>query len=397
MDFKQEDLKSCFLGDKKIEKETLFPTCTLVDDKIYAYTSFKRLPIVGDLHTGKVTLLKNVKDYDMSFYADSMLSDGDNIFVLELNGKRMLKYSINESTCQYFDIGCHGRDWDNYAAFAQWDKYLYVVPRYIDGLMKIDSESGEAQKERTADLKANKNDASFFWCGCQSGNRIWLLKKTGTILVAYDMEKNIWKEFELSVSFNNCAHMTQYGKKIYMLSSEGNVCCWDMEKRELKLLTDSCEDAKGKDIFSRIVVTDKKIFLLPSFGKDIFTIDLETKQTEKYASYPSDFLYCGCKEWSKYYGYCEDDNYYYFAMRSMNYILILDKRNGRENWIKPQLPSYKDVIATYMKYDSEVACEMECSMDDILNYVMDRAIKSSGKDKVTLAEGIWKQVKESVK
>ena len=77
------------LLDKEImEREALFSTCALTQGKLFSFTSSKRIPTIVDLHTGKTTLLNDLLNYDPAFNADDMLSFENDIFILELNGKR---------------------------------------------------------------------------------------------------------------------------------------------------------------------------------------------------------------------------------------------------------------------------------------------------------------------
>lgn len=386
MDFKQKKSVNQLCGYGELEKEILFPTCTLVNKKLYGFTSLKRLPIMVDLHKKQLVLLENIKNYDPLFFADEMLSVNDDIFILELNGNRLLKYNTSENICQYINIECHGEDWDNYAVFARWGNHLYIVSRYMNGFIKVEAQSGEVQRYQ--------KDSPLFWCGCQAENAIWLFQRQGNLAVSYDMEQDVWKEYELSVSIHDCTHAMSYDKKIYILSSEGKVYCQDIEDGTVELLSICCDSVEEDGTFSRIAVTDGKIYVFPSFGKDIFIIDLDTKQVERYDDYPSDFCYCGKEHWCKYYGYCEDEHSYYFAMRSMNYMLVLNKKSGEERWIKLQLPSYKKLIEMYFQYNDGLVYEAECNMESMVDCMSNKAAEKKKEGCAVTSERIWEQAKE---
>ncbi len=401
MDFIPPKTAKQFFEQQKLVRDSLFPTCTIVNGKIYAFTSFKRLPIMIDMHSGEFTLLDNLKNYDPLFFADCMLSVGDNIYVLESNGNRLLKFHIDKKVCKYFDIGCHGKDWDNYVAFVQYEGYLYIIPRYINELVKVDIKSGQVKRDKKLHLDRNvyeinieQKDFDYFRYGFQYRNVLCLFQRQSNLVLTYDMEQGVWKEYKLSIEINDCVHAVQYNEKIYILSSEGRIYQWGMTDESVKLIVDCSGKSIKNNVFARIAITEKRLFLLPAFGESIFWIDLDTKQVEKYSSYPSDFHYCGQREWCKYYGYCEDDNFYYFAMRSMNFILSLNKRNGREQWIKPQLPSYEMYKKTYLIYNRQLLNEKECSINGLVKYLGTEAIDYRHKYSCLVADQIWNGIKD---
>lgn len=396
MSFKQYSSKKQVQKQQMRERRGLFPTCVVKQDKIIAFTSYMKLPIAEDIHTGNMELLDRAEGYDMHFAADYMLNENSDIYVLELNGKRLMKYNINDKKCHYIDIECNSKQWDNYAAFSKYGKHLYVFPRYLDELIIIDSETGTVQRDKSLYLKMEnykkQDDFSYFWCGCQSGKIVWLFPKRGNWAAAYDMEHNRWEEYSLSVDINCCVHVMQYTDKLYILSSEGKIYCWNMKDKQVEEMADcSSTDIEG-DIFGRIAVTDKNIFLLPAIGESIFCIELQTREIKKYESYPDGFKYCGPKEWSKYHGYCEDDENYYFAMRSMNYFLIINKKTGKEKWIEPTIPCYEEFINKYIR-DNELLGEVVVDIQDMLGYLQEDAVDRQHRNCSLFGEDVWQKVK----
>ncbi len=389
------------LDKKIIERDGLFSTCVLVQGKVFSFTSFKRIPMVGDLHTGKITLVENLVNYDPVFNADNMLSIGNDIFILELNGKRLMKFNVKEGICSYFNIGCDSKNWDNYAAFAYYKKNIYVFPIYENALVKIDLESGRVQKKKNLYTDINKykkenrkeNEPTFCVCGCQLENKVWLFQRCGNLAVAYDMESDTWRRYELSIKIEECVHVATYAGKLYILSAEGEIYRWNMTNDAVEKVVDCRNISKSDSFFSRIAVTDKRIFLLPSISEDIFYIDFDSKDITKYDSYPEDFRYCGPEIWSKYYGYCEDDSWYYFAMRSANYIFTVNKKDGVGEWIKTRIPSYEEYRDVYINYNRKLLYESEYTIDDILSHLKKNPVKKKHENHISGDRKIWECIK----
>lgn len=404
MDFTQRNLINQSLEVQRLERESLFPTCALVQGKLFSVTSFKRNPILGDLHTGKITLLRDLVNYDSTFAVDNMVCLGDNVFVLELNGKRLMKYNVIEKKCTYININCDKKGWGNFATIGCEGKSLYIFPIYTDGLIKVDLKTSKVKKEkalysRMQDYKINRKaqeEFTYFWRGCQFGNIVWLFPRKGNLVIAYDMETDTWQEYELSIAIENCEHVIEYTDKLYILSSKGKIYRWGMKDELVEEIADCSNSETDSTTFSRIAVTNKRIFLFPALGKDIFFIDLNTGKINKYSDYPADFRYCGPEGWSKYYGYCEDEEYYYFAMRSTNYILTLNKREGKVEWLKPKLPSYEEYVSNYIKNNKSTLREAECDMESVVSYLKGYSIEYQSKEKFWIGSQIWEQMKRLI-
>ena len=385
------------VGKQNIEKDSSFSTCALIGDNIYAFTNHKRLPIKLNLKTKDIVLIEDLKGYDSQFVADEMQQAGNNIFVLEVNGNRLMEYNIEKRTCRYYEIGCHKEAWGNYVAFAKWKEELYIFPKYKDKIIKINIESGKIKEinflEYAKIVLNSPKDKVIFWYGFQDKNLVWLFGKKSNLVLVYDLESNTWRKHELSEKINSCIHAVMHNGYMYILSSEGKVYRWDMKNNSIKVLAD-CGDIKdGENIFFRIAVTEKNIFLFPSLGEDILCIDLKKKQIDKYMTYPPDFMYCGPDEWSKYYGYCEDEDFYYFAMRSMNFIPCVNKRIGNIKWLKLEVPAFKEYMWFYIKKNKRLLEEKECKIVDIVDYIENSNEKSQEKEYILVGEQIFRQLK----
>ena len=382
--------------------DSLFSTCVLVDDDIYAFTNFKRLPIKCNLKTKEMILSEDLDGYDAQFTADEMLRVGNNIYVLELNGNRVMQYDIEQRKCNYYKIGCHKEAWGNYVAFAQWKGKLYIFPKYKGEVIKFETESGKVKKISNLfstigvdKLSLNsQNDNLFFCYGFQDGSIVWLFGRQSNLVFAYHLETDIWRKYELSEKINDCVHAVQYSGCIYILSSEGKVYSWDRINNSIKMLADCSDGLAEYNKFARITVTDKNFFLFPGFGKDIFYVDLKNRHMEKYRAYPSDFRYYEPDGWGKYYGYCENENSYYFAMRSMNFIACVNKRAGTLTWVRIILPETEKWRKKYIEHNKNMIDEKECNVKDVLNYLSFDYETKKNKDFVSIGNQIFEEIGE---
>lgn len=386
---------------QQMVKDCLFFSCAKVNEKFYSFTNYLGIPIMGDLYSEKIDLLDSLKEYDPTFVVDNMLSDEKDIFALELNGKRLMRYNLKEEKCHYFNISCNEKKWGNYAAFGKIDNYFYIFPTYTNGIVKIDLCTGRIQKEKglyseignSSGLIEENPNYEYFSCGGRVGNEMWLFRRQDSLLVIYDMCSDKWVKYRLPMVINDCIHAIWCDNKMYILSSEGRIYC-----RNLEGMMEEIADCSGGSLksnnFSRIVVTDENIIILPFLENNIFIMNLNTKQIKEYDKYPIKFKYCGLKSWSKYYGYIEDNKKYYFATCSSNYMLVVDKQDGEMKWIKFQLPDYEDIMKSYIKYNKKQIYEKECSINEFLYFIKENSESKERKNDCVVRSHAWKHVKK---
>ena len=310
-----------------------------------------------------------------------------------------MKYNIDGKECNYINIECNKKEWDNYTAFAVCKGYLYIFPKYADKIVKVDLKTGEIKwlgKLYSEIYNQNnhlysKEDFAYFVSGCQMENIMWLFQNGSNNVIAYNMEDDTWKKY-ICLNICDCIHVTCKERMLYILSSEGRIYRWNMSDQCPELFVDCSHERTGDHTFSQIVVTNKNLFLLPSLGKDIFMIDISTRKIEVYDDYPEEFKYCGPENWNKYYGCCEDSEFYYFAMRSTNLILSISKRNGTIGWVKPEHPLCSDYLKAYVNYNRDTVSEKVCGLEGWLTN-LDVSFRKSKEDSITsLGYRIWKQM-----
>ncbi len=385
------------MSNTNLRENILFSTCALVDEKIYSFTNQLGLPIVIDLNSQEIHFLENVKGWK-PFNIDYMLCLGDNIFILELNGRRLMKYNVTQMYCQFYGINCGEKEWENYILFANYKDCLYIFPKYKNMIVRMDINSEDMKiewlsyPEENGFLQKNQENIEYFACGCQISNKALLIGKSGDFIIIYDMENNFLKKHMLSIKIKDCVHMVPYDNQIYLLSSEGMVYSWNSETNSIKALTDYKKKMGKIHDFSRIAVTDKDIFVLPALGKNILKIDIDTKEIDKYKNYPYKFSYFNY-EWSKYYGYCENEEYYYFAMRSSNYVLTINKHDSTINWIKPADNFQKEYLYCCQKYNKILPEQELCSIKDFVCFLNRDYTNSISNNLIDKNSHIWNAIK----
>ena len=234
----------------------------------------------------------------------------------------------------------------------------------------------------------SEEDFFYFWCGLTSEDKVWLFQRDKREVFEFDLEKESWQRHILPLKVDFCVNVKKEGNTFYILSSEGKVFTWEIEKNEMRLLTD-CGNGGNGSAFSRIVITNKNIVLLPALTDDIYQIDKKTGEKSVYQDYPKQFAYCSPETWAKYSGYCEDTKNYYFAMRSSRFILCINKENGELKWMVTNPPSNGEYFRTHYKV-GELIDEREWSLIEVLDYIENGNVYSK---KCDIGKQIWNQMR----
>lgn len=180
-------------------------------------------------------------------------------------------------------------------------------------------------------------------CACRGGDRVWLLPCEAEVIGCYDLASGEMRIYELKRKIVDCVDMVFADENIYILSRWGIIYICnphELKVDEMKIL--ETEYIGRKSMYGKMIYAGNKLIILPALTDDIKIIDVLTDNVETYHDYPGDFLYYNMEymaDWSKYAGLCEDDNYYYCAMRMENYLLKISKCDGTLSWVKPNVPS----------------------------------------------------------
>lgn len=394
-------MKDAIMVDR--ERSILFSTCEITGNTLWFFAYVENIFMKMDLGKNEIHYLDTPDGYciEKSTGADIMLSDGNKVYVLELNGKYMMEYDTIQNSCKYYDIECNVSEWVNFAALAKFEKYIYIFQRYMGAVVKVDLETGavyrrpqlydEMQKYCEQDEDGLK---ICFSCGCVVGEFIWLFMEKRNIAVKYNMREESYEQYKLPEWCSGCYHVVYKNGLFYILDRNGNVFTWNSDTNDSEMLMSW--DKKEKDPFMRIAVTDTNIWVLPALEDDIYTISKETGKAEKYRMYPDDiacWAQCEWSFWSKYYGICEDNDNYYLAMRSMNYMLIINKKSGLGKWIKPELPLPEERFRFYRKNQKNLIMEKICSKEDFLEEVCREISDENTGTKNNVGINVWELIK----
>lgn len=381
----------------------LFPACTVKDNKLFCVTDVEHIFERIDIKSGQVEYIDDPEGYNPSKWSgtDAILLHEDIVYLVEQNGEHILKYSLVSHSCQYIDVMCNDYICTNFAGITIYAGQMYMFPRYRDGVIKVNLESGtvEMKDDLCPEIEYAFNEKepiphTLFSCSCQVENHIWIFTERDGIAIDYDIAEEQFEKYILPESVEGCVQVEYVDGLFYFLIMEGKIYTWSPEKN---IGEEICDFGKACEYpyFGIISYAGNRLWVLPLLGNDIYIIDLLAHQYTIYSNYPADFAYFAPNNWGKYFRYYSDEKYYYYAMHAGNYILIIEKKTGQEQWIKPQVPDEEKKVTFYLKNRRE-----QFNYENIYYNIMDligmlkRSSKMEGQDNGCAGGfSIWNKLK----
>lgn len=324
------------------EEKLIFIDCDIIEQELYFIETRRGLLGKMSLDNGAVSYFSVMENYILKENAISELRTlGKKVYALKTDGNSVIIFDMEKMQCQYIPLPCAYRRWGNFTAFEQYGLEFYIFPRYENKIFIMNTFNNEI-----IEIADYFDGMTELQCACRDGDKIWLLPCHAMVIGCYDFTNGKMQIFELGKKLENCLSAVRVNGNIYILNSSGIIYAWNIDKltlEEAKVL--ETEDSGQESMYGRMICAGGRLVVLPSLSDDIKLINLLDGSVEIYQDYPEDFLYYKNEQWGKYIGWCEDDSYYYFAMRLNNYLLKIDKQNGGMSWMKPILPSKEERMA----------------------------------------------------
>lgn len=325
-----------------------------------------------NLQNWGIEVVYGLKGYEPSVDSatDRLILDENTIYKLEIAGKRILVCNLEDKACRYVEIGCYYQDWGNFAGFAKYEDYIYIFPRFLRDITKVSTSNWEVFKVKQPYLYDYDigNEEEVFFCSVQRDHDMWLFSRSKRIVIQYDMRDDSICLKYLPEEIQFCIDVVTEKNDFYILDTNNVVFKWNVESNSVDLQWENSNLYQLDMKFGKLLVTKNKFVVMPSLGADILIIDRKTKEMIVNKAYPCDFQYLASPKWTKYISYCEDCEYFYFPMRSANYILTINKETGSLAWHKPHFLD-KEKYAAYLDYEQKVIIEKKWEIEEFLNYI----------------------------
>lgn len=388
-------------------RRKLFSACAIDRNTLYCVTHNNKIIKKIDVINGKTEYIDNLEECGLINInnVDYLLFANNKLYLFDQSGRGIAEYSLTDKRVRYFELDYQSYLFWNYISGAIYENKLFIFPSFCDEVTKIELNSGLIKRKRILDFATNyafneryvycdtdnKNclPLKLFSCGCQVGKYMWIFSETQSFAICYDLSSEQSEIYYLPAYILGCIHAVYHGGIFYLLNLSGNIYSWNSNNNEIKLLFDNSGDCLYPQSLY-IAVSNKRIWLIPFYGEQIYVINIDNGERQLYNNYPDDFSYNGENGWSRFYGYCEDKNNYYFAMHSSNYILIIDKSMGKERWVEPVDINLDQEAKYHMKKFKNSFSELGWGLEDFLRIPTDIYDKNKVKSENLTGDYIWK-------
>lgn len=277
----------------------------------------------------------------------------DRMWCIEKNLRWIAEINIKEVSIVYhnLELNTNGK---MIILVSAVDNKIYICRKEENELLVFDTINYSLNRINFSEYKKN------IILSCVDNEKIYMFDYSNSFLI-YDIKNGSFKSVHLNKEIKVDA-VSAYNN---MLLTRVKDCIYRIENGEVIKVCSLSNSGMG-----RICVTDDKIIVLPGIeSNEIIIIDLQSFEMTKYVNYPTDFEYSIKKGWGKYFGYCQDENYFYWIMRASNYFMKIDKRSGDIEWIKPINIDFEMIIKEKYLNVNHIINEEICSIDSFIKVI----------------------------
>ncbi len=317
------------------------------EGKIF-FINCRNLPVSLDIRQGTAEIVSGIKGYKEALLLgviEKTVQSNGKIYGFESRGENMLIYDPAENCCWCKELNYHQEDWGNALLITPYADDIYVFPKYMDFIYKIDTKTDQVIKIDNPTYAGMDRSVS---AGVNDG-RVYFFQRGGDKVTEYDLCSGQCRERSLPRKLGNLVCAQYFEGFFFLLCRDGSLMSWDADGNVLETLIYPFARDENPPYFSMCTVTKKNIWLLPDIGEDIYVYCRESQELKKYDGYPEGFAYQMTEEWGKYLTAHEYRDTYYHDMHSANCILCIDKNSGDEKWIKPSVPGRVEECQYYIE------------------------------------------------
>ena len=339
-----------------------FNSCGIMNGKMYCNLFSDGSIVELDANTGKMRQLNTTVISEPDCWSnggmDYLYANGK-LYIVENRRKKIACYDIRHDECNFYELA--GKWYTlavpNYTLATIFKDNIYIFPRFDKEIM-IFSLANNCMKDSfclsIGDISVPSNDilaedpasAAIFSNAKRLGENVFLTCDVLKKIVVFNLGGRSISYKDYPVGLEQCADFIIKDDILYFLSVYGDVYSYSMASEDWNIISVHGDKLE----YGRLLVTDSNICLLPRQGNDIVIYDIAGKEFYRYDEYPEDFVYAlRYPGMAKFFGRCEDDDWYYMAMCAQNYMLKVSKHTGQLAWIKPQGISSKEKTRFYIK------------------------------------------------
>lgn len=378
--------------------DKLFSSGVFIDDVLYSNSEHEHLFMKINVDSGKCKFLVpqnyNANEWQ---YTEEMIAVGNDIYILEQNGCRLLKYSLENNVCDTWEINNHKYEYLNCAGLYKYCNTLYIISSWKCEIIKFNLETGNISFENIIIERKKKINrigkdkyARKYTSSCLIGANLYIFSGRDGYVLCKNLDTERIIVLDLPNEIQGCTSAIWNKDSFFVLSKDNQLFSWDGDKR-CQLIWKS----NNKEIlqYRLFIVTQKNIWVLPALGTDIIVIDKTTKENKIFKEYPKGYKYINKSSTvAKYYNAIKYKEGYYVAASVGSHMLYVDEITGKGKWIFLNY-ELKDKIDFIRSDDIRKYRELFCSQTLFLELVEQSVIYNTLQEQ-NIGKKIWRKTNE---
>jgi hypothetical protein len=309
-------------------------------------------------------------DDDMSSSAFAY-EENDILYIIVNHGKKLVMLSKDNKLLKSIDLGFEKKYLNLYAFVGKYGDELIIVPRCDNEIIRVNIMTDAVHTENiiTNSEKESDNEIKAVYAKCDivENGKLYIFPTDTMEMIQYDLKTAEKTYIKLPELMGRPSNVIKYETSFYVLNDEGCVCSWDDKSGRCEKIFDN-QKGKAND-FSLIYAFANRLWIMPGYEDDIYTMDIGKREIECFKSYPEKFAYSAPKTMGKYTARIEDENKCYFTMHAGNYIFYIDKKSGEGKWLETKWPTEKETLSYMLTNGFTVVKENEVTLNTFVEYI----------------------------
>ncbi len=385
-----------YAKENKLEIEGIyFYNCIIYANKLW-FVSTSHYFMNMDVETGQTSYVDWEERDSWKEHAvlDKMLTCGTSIYWLDRDRNSVHEYNAESNEYCYYPLPEVEENVLGYgfAGIYVYEDMIYFFLRNTLLVLRFDlrQKKWETYSELYLNWTSENVKRENLVCSVQVCHWIYLFQSCG-VIVKFNLDNFQHEYITIPDELSNIIRVVWKNNKFYLLLSTGDVYIWDGKGENVEKIYSSLDTGRP---FGEIYVTEHKMFLLPNRSEKILIVDLQNYSIINQAECPEDIQYIDNTD-GKYGAYTEDESYVWCDKRRANYILRINKKDEKIEWLKMRLPSVQEEWF-YRKKRGEIPMlyEKAESLERLMQTDDNEKNNTDVKGSENIGETIWNALKE---
>ena len=329
------------------------------ENYIYFFSAVERVLFRMNINDYKVEIVK-IAGIDGFPDIDRCVIWDKKLYANDISGNYLVEIGIGNNNFIKYDLDFNIAPDGNVSLIKAIGEQLYIVGKRNKKIAKLQKGSKKIETILMPEYLQN----SEYVIACEENENIWIFPSEGDVCSVYNTKIAKWEVFTIKFKLNKVRNCIYNTGSLYLLEEDGTVCKMDIALKKCERVVKAQTDA----IYTNLICTDNEILIFCANNGEIEKYDKNTfKLIDKIKSNQEHSVPRARNLYSRYYGYCKNKEWVYFANRVYEKYLRVNINNGNIEWYTPVFPDEKELIRYRLKYTN--GAKQESSTITLIDYV----------------------------